>query len=143
MSIIAAKEFGIDKPSKLKPHFLNAATGSKVYLHAMHSVVDWFAYAIWENGKLVRSLSLAPDNGIIEDIGARLPFEEPFWDGTHPLVAEGDLGDYPLAFHPLDLAEYALLELFGYQLEGMEPGQIQPENIPLMGFKRKSWWNFW
>jgi hypothetical protein len=44
----------------------------------MHSVVDWFAYAQWINGKFVRSPSLSPDNGILEDIGQRLPFEEPF-----------------------------------------------------------------
>src|SRR5262245_31743697 len=46
LSIIAAKEFGIDHPSGLDPKFLGAATGSTVYFHAMHSVVDWFAYAI-------------------------------------------------------------------------------------------------
>ena len=30
----------------------------------MHSVVDWFAYARWVNGTLVRSLSLSPDSGV-------------------------------------------------------------------------------
>lgn len=42
------------------------------------SVVDFFAYAQWINCKFVRSLSLSPDSGILEDIGQRLPFEEPF-----------------------------------------------------------------
>jgi hypothetical protein len=52
----------------------------------MHSVVDWFAYAIWANGKLLRSLSLSPVSGILENIGQRLPFEEPYWSGEHPAV---------------------------------------------------------
>ena len=51
----------------------------------MHSVVDWLAFAKWKNGELVRSLSLSPDSGILEDIGLRLPFEEPFWSSKHQL----------------------------------------------------------
>ncbi len=114
-----------------------------MYLHAMHSVVDWFAYAQWTNGELVRSLSVSPDNGVIEEIGQRLPFEEPFWSGQQP--ATDDAEGYPLPFHPLELGEAALKELFGYQLEGfIEPGLLEPESIPLIKYKRSStWWKFW
>ena len=86
VSVVAAKEFGIDYPSKLHHRFIAAGGNGTVTLHAMHSVVDWFAYASWANGKLVRSLSLSPDSGIMEDIGQRLPFEEPYWSGAHPAV---------------------------------------------------------
>lgn len=66
---------------------LSTAGGNGVVtLHAMHSVVDWFAYAMWTNGKLVRSLSLSPGSGIPEDIGQRLPFEEPYWSGEFPAL---------------------------------------------------------
>jgi uncharacterized protein DUF6928 len=146
LSIIAAKEFGIDYPSKLSSSFLDAAAGSTVYLHAMHSVVDWFAYAIWANGKLERSLSLSPDSGILEDIGARLAFEEPYWSGEHPVFdPEDEESDYPFPFHPLELGEAALLELFGYQLEGVvDPNNLEPERIKLARFKRsRAWWKFW
>lgn len=38
-----------------------------MYLHAMHSVVDWFAFAVWgPDGKLRRALSVSPANGVIE-----------------------------------------------------------------------------
>jgi hypothetical protein len=67
-SIVAAVEFGIDYPSRLDPTFLNATKESTVYLHAMHSVTDFFCYAIWEKGELKRSLSLSHDYGIIEPI---------------------------------------------------------------------------
>lgn len=143
LTIVAAKEFGIDFPSQLPAKFTDACPGHSVYLHAMHSTVDWFAYAVWKDGKLQRSLSLSPDSGILEDTGERLPFEESYWNGEHPaLDPEEDDGDYPFPFHPLELGEAALLSLFGYQLEGaMDPSQLEPEKIPLMQFARKkSWW---
>jgi hypothetical protein len=119
------------------------ALGQRIYLHAMHSTVDWFAYAVWKDGKLQRSLSLSPDSAVIEDLGTRVPFEEPFWSGEHPAVEPG-AGEpaYPLAFHPLELSEAVLLEFFGYQLEGVaDPSYLEPEQVSLMRFKRsKSWW---
>ncbi|WP_405525285.1 DUF6928 family protein [Streptomyces canus] len=39
----------------------------------MHSVVGWFAFAAWGDGRLLRSLSLSPDSGIIENGGEPLP----------------------------------------------------------------------
>ena len=140
LSILAAREFGIDYPSKLPTSFISPGTSGTIYLHAMHSVVDWFAFAKWSNGELTRSLSLSPDNGVLEDIGERLPFEEPFWSGQRP-VGDG----YPLPFHPLELGEAALKKFFGYQLEGtLDPELLQPETIPLIKYKRKrSWWKMW
>ncbi len=147
LSVVAAKEFGIDYPSKLPQRFVDAGGAGVVTLHAMHSVVDWFAYAMWKNGKLVRSLSLSPDSGIMEDIGQRLPFEEPYWSGEHPAVdSEEEKDAYPFPFHPLDLGEATLKESFGYQLEGfVDASLLEPESIPLVRFKRSrsSWWKFW
>ncbi|TQJ25489.1 hypothetical protein FBZ33_5842 [Micromonospora sp. A202] len=40
----------------------------------MHSVVDWLSFAVWENGVLIRSLSLSPDGGIQENIGKPYDF---------------------------------------------------------------------
>jgi hypothetical protein len=144
VSIVAAKEFGIGYPSELPASFISYGGSGTIYLHAMHSVVDWFAFAQWSNGKLMRSLSLSPDNGVLENIGQRLPFEEPFWSGRHPVGHDGE-DDYPLPFHPLDLGEAALKEFFGYQLEGIiDPELLQPESVPLIKYKRKrSRWKFW
>jgi hypothetical protein len=136
IAILAAKEFGIHYPSRLPVSFISAGGRSTVYLHAMHSVVDWFAFAQWTNGQLVRSLSLSPDSGILEDIGQRLPFEEPFWSGQYP-ATDDDENDYPFRFHPLELGEAALKEFFGYQLEGfIDPTLLEPESIPLVKYKR-------
>jgi hypothetical protein len=145
VSILAAKEFGIDYPSKLAAPFISYGGTRTIYLHAMHSVVDWCAFAQWVNGKLVRSLSLSPDSGIMEDIGQRLPFEEPYWSGQKPITDEDFDGDYPFPFHPLELGEAALIEFFGYQLEGfVDPALLEPESIPLVKYRRRrSRWKFW
>jgi hypothetical protein len=146
LTVLAASEIGIDHPSRLPEKFLGALPGHAVYLHAMHSVVDWFAFGIWKDGTLQRALSVSPDNGVIEEIGARLEFEEPFWAGTFPAVDEDeDPSSYPLNFHPLDMGEAALMDMFGYHLEGeIDPAALDPETVPLMRFRRKkkSWWRF-
>jgi|ERR1051325_206209 hypothetical protein len=143
VSIVAAKEFGIDHPSKLPTRFISYGGSGTIYLHVMHSVVDWLAFAKWINGELVRSLSVSPD-GVAEDIGKRLPFEEPFWSGLHPVTSDND-DAYPLPFHPLELGEVVLKEFFGYQLEGFgDPGQFEPKGIPLLRYKRRrSRWKLW
>jgi hypothetical protein len=142
VTVIAAKEFGLDKPSTLPVRFLTNAAGRVVYLHAMHSVVDWLAFAVWRHGKLQRSLSLAPDDGVIEDIGSRLAFELPYWSGEHPAIDPANQAEdepsYPFPFHPLELGEAALREFFGYQLEGyVDPSLLEPRSVPLMRFKRR------
>jgi hypothetical protein len=146
VTVVAAAEFGLDKPSTLPPAFVEESRGRALYLHAMHSAVDWFAYAVWRDGRLERALSLSPDDGIIEDMGARLAFEEPYWNGSHPAVdPSDDEAEYPFAFHPLDLGEAALGSLFGYHLEGpIGTSLLEPESIPLARFKRsKSRWKLW
>jgi hypothetical protein len=119
-------------PSAFPARYLDVAAGRRVILHAMHSVVDMFVYAVWENGTLVRSLALTPDDGIIEDIGDPLPFETPYWAGEHPAR-----GGYPLPFHPLDLGGGAALQaLFGFAIEGRpQPADINAESVRLEGFQ--------
>ncbi|MEN6625054.1 MAG: hypothetical protein ABFD69_02375 [Candidatus Sumerlaeia bacterium] len=135
---VAAREFGLDRPSTLPRRFIDAGGSGTVILHAMHSAVDWFAYAIWRDGKIVRSLSLSPDSGILENIGERLPFEEPYWSGKFPAL-DGDEPnmDYPFPFHPMELGEAALKDQFGYQIEGcVDASLLDPDSIPLIRYKR-------
>lgn len=100
---------------------------------------------MWEKGRLVRALSLASDDGVIEDIGSRLAFEDKYWAGQH--LEEGqEPEDGSIPFDPLDLGEGALKDRFGYQLEGEIDGSLlEPESISLLRFKRsrQRWWKFW
>jgi hypothetical protein len=145
---ILAHDSVVAEASGLDPRFLAFAGKRTMLQHIMISTVDAFAYGVWENGELRRSLSIAAD-GIAEDIGARRLFEEPFWAGEH--LEEGEEPDPDYAggapFHPLELAEAALLDLFGYQLEGfIGPDEVKPETILLMRFAptaTKPWWKIW
>jgi hypothetical protein len=133
LTIVCTAEAAVDRPSQLDPRFLKEAVGRTVYLHAMHSVVDWFAYAKWSPvGELMRSLSLSPDDGVAEDIGVRLPFEDPYCAGEHPV----DWDEYPLPFHPLELGEAALRALFGFNYEGViHDDDIDLDQVVLAGFR--------
>jgi hypothetical protein len=136
-SIVCTVQAAQDRPSQLGAQFLKEGAGRTVYTHAMHSVVDWFAYAAWNpDGGLRRALSVSSNDEVIEDIGARLSFEERFWAGDFPAT---DDGDYPLPFHPLELSEAALEHLFGFVFEGhsgmRDSNLVDPFDVTLAGFR--------
>jgi Family of unknown function (DUF6928) len=138
-SIVCTSAVALDRPSLLDHRFLAAGAGRTIHVHAMHSVVDWTAFATWgPDGSLRRSLSVSGGDGeILEDLGDRLPFEEPFWAGDLPAVEDDD-DDYPFPFHPLELGEAALRHLFGFVLEGydgMEAVVVDPFDVALAGFR--------
>jgi hypothetical protein len=154
VTAIASGELALDHPSTLPQRFVEEGRGRTLYLHAMHSVVDWFAYAIWENGSLRRALSLSPDDGILENLGEPLAFEKPYWAGEHSVdeadddvdfaefsrfvVVDGPITvqQYPLAFHPLELAEEALRSLFGFTYEGVvQDDDPELDEIVLAGYR--------
>jgi hypothetical protein len=140
VDVVGDQRVMIDFPSRLPEHLVAASAGRRLVLHAMHSVVDWLALAVWEDGRLLRSLSVSPDSGIIENIGEPLPFERPYWAGECPADVvpwpDEDEEPYPLPFHPLELGEDALRALCGFVMEGMpEPDDVDASRIVLHGFR--------
>jgi hypothetical protein len=71
ISLVCDQRFLTCTPSQLPAHLLEMAGGRRTALCSMHSVDDSFAYAVWENGVLVRSLgvSVSVENLVVEDIG--------------------------------------------------------------------------
>jgi len=137
VDLVCDRRLMLDRPSELPAHLLEAAEGRRVILHAMHSVSDWLAFAVWEEGRLRRSLSLSPDGGIAENVGDPFPFEVPYWAGDRPVEfdPEWDEEPYPLPFHPLELGNEALRAFFGFLLEGSpSPEDVDPDKVPLLGF---------
>ncbi|MGX6607983.1 DUF6928 family protein, partial [Micromonosporaceae bacterium Da 78-11] len=109
--LLCDRRLVLGRPSELPEHLLRAGAGRRIIMHGMHSVVDWFCFAVWEDGKLVRSVSVSPAAGVQENIGEPYDFERPYWDGEHPVEPDPTWGDeepYPLPFHPLELGEEAL-----------------------------------
>lgn len=129
----------LNRPSELPEHLRNAGAGRRIIMHGMHSVVDWLGFAVWEDGILIRSLSLSPNGDIQENIGQPYDFELPYWAGEHPVEPVPgwpNQDPYPLPFHPLDLGEEALRALFGFIVEGHpHPDDIDAEAVHLHGFR--------
>ena len=130
------RRFMFDRPSELPEHLRAAGEGRRIVLHGMHSGDDWLGFAVWEDGTLIRSLSLWPDGGIKENVGEPYDFELPFWAGEHPVTCTLTEEPYPFPFHPLDLGEQALRALFGFVIEGRAaPGDVDAEAVRLHGFR--------
>ncbi|WP_408641099.1 DUF6928 family protein [Streptacidiphilus rugosus] len=140
VEIVCDRRLMEHRPSRMPPHLLAAARRDRVFFHVMHSVSDALTFAVWEGGVLVRSLSLSPDSGIVENIGAPYEFEAPFWAGARPVKPDPWWGEdqppYPLAFHPLELGEEALRAFAGFVLEGrLHPDDVDADAVPLHGFR--------
>jgi hypothetical protein len=139
VDLVCDRRLVFDRPSELPAHLHQVAGGRRIVMHAMHSVVDWLAFAVWQDGVLVRSLSLSPDGGITENIGEPYEFERPYWAGEHavePIPGWPDEGPYPLPFHPLDLGEEALRALFGFVIEGYpHPDDVDAEAVAMLSFR--------
>ncbi|MFB9903775.1 DUF6928 family protein [Allokutzneria oryzae] len=121
-----------NRPSELTEQISRLAAGRDAYGVFMHSAQDWAAFAVWSGGDLVRSLSVIPEAGVIEDRGERLPFELPFWKGERPVRGETN---YALPFHPIDFGNEALRKFFCFILEGSEDDScIDPEKIEIPAF---------
>lgn len=132
-ALIGYSEICPDRPSEIGAWIKAVSPSGSAHGVFMHSVVDFGAFAVWERGELRRAVSLLPDGGILENSGDRYEFEAPFWAGHRGL---DDYPDYPLPFHPLDFAEEALLEFFGFCIEGPTSRfTIDPEAMELPAFR--------
>jgi hypothetical protein len=140
LDVVCDRRVMFDRPSQLPPELVAATAGRRTVLHASHSVVDWLAFAVWEDGRLIRSLSIAPDEGIIEDIGEPLPFEVPYWAGEFrpdpcPWAGREEEPD-PLPFPPLAMGDDSLRGLFGFAVHSCpRPGDVRAEAVALHGFR--------
>ncbi|MFC8205083.1 DUF6928 family protein [[Kitasatospora] papulosa] len=130
--IICARDLAKNEPSRLTDAICSLAAGRSAYGVFMDSAEDWAAFAVWSADGLVRSLSVSPEVGVIEDVGARFSFEGAFWEGGRPVRS---YPGYALPFHPLELGNEALKEFFGFVLEGDEGDScFDPEDFEVPSF---------
>ncbi|HEX3930107.1 MAG TPA: hypothetical protein VHW64_05355 [Nocardioides sp.] len=66
----ATRDAHLYNPTILHPRYVKAAKGRALVLLTQRSFNDMFAHARWEDGGHVRSISVNPVGGIVEDIGA-------------------------------------------------------------------------
>jgi len=135
LDVICGWQLVTDRPSTATERILAGAARPTAYLHAMHTVVDWCAFGLWTDGTLGRAVSVSSGAGVVEDIGERLSFEEPYWAGART-DGRDDAGTHPLPFRPVELATAALHAFFGFRLDGGEGiDDVDPEIIPVVGYR--------
>lgn len=128
--LVATRDAHLYNPSKLHHRYLKAARGRTVLLLTQRSFNDMFAFARWENGQLIRSISVNPVGGVWEDIGPPEKFEVPFWRGDHAVE-----GAYPLPFHPLEFSGVFLRSVLGLLYEGPpNPALTFPDEVRLRAY---------
>jgi hypothetical protein len=133
-TVIATRDAVLFNPTKLHTRYLKAPLSREVVLLAQQSAYDMFAFGHWIDGQLRRSISVNPVGKVWESIGDPEAFEDPFWAGERPVGS-----DYPLPFHPLDMAEAAVRTFLGIHVEGQPaPGLVGPDRIQLELFGRGS-----
>lgn len=133
-TVVATRDAMLFNPTKLSTRYLKAPPSRDVILLAQQSVYDMFAFGHWIDGQLRRSISVNPVGKVWESIGDPEAFEDPFWTRERPVGS-----DYPLPFHPLDMAEAAIRTYLGIYVEGQPaPGLVGPDRIQLELFRRGS-----
>lgn len=133
-TVVATRDAVLFNPTKLSTRYLKAPLSHDVVLLVQQSVYDMFAFGHWTDGHLRRSISVNPVGKVWESIGDPEAFEEPFWAGERPVGP-----DYPLPFHPLDMAEAAVRTFLGIYIEGQPaPELVGPDRIQLERFRRRS-----
>lgn len=129
--LVATLDAHLYNPTKLHRRYLTPAKGRTLVLLTQRSSSDMFAYARWEDGELVRSISVNPVGRVWEDIGAPEAFEAPYWRGDKAVD-----GDCPLPFHPLEMSDAALRSVLGVHFEGShEPALTVPEDVRLQSWE--------
>jgi hypothetical protein len=46
LDVVCDRHMMLDRPSELPERLVEASRGRRLYLHWMHSVVDWLAFAV-------------------------------------------------------------------------------------------------
>jgi hypothetical protein len=124
--------FGVDDQARMLADMIAAAIpGGSCGVLVLHSVVSgcWFRW--YEGDRARRDVYVTADDGVVVDLGERLPAEAPFWQ------AVGDGGsDVPL---PFDYEEYGLAlareHLFGREIAERGADGFLPLELPLRRFK--------
>lgn len=124
--------FRVDEQARgLADEIARALPGGSCGVLVLHSVVSgcWFRW--YEDNRPRRDVFVTADDGVVVDLGDRLPAEQPFWTGI-----DAGAPDVPL---PFDYEEYGLAlareHLFGQGIAERGPDGFLALELPLRRFK--------
>jgi hypothetical protein len=124
--------FGVDDQARhLADEIARALPGASCGVLVLHSVVSgcWFR---WYSGdRPRRDVYVTADDGVVVDLGERLPAEAPFWK-----TLDDGASDVPL---PFDYEQYGMAlareHLFGREIAQRGTDGFLPLELPLRRFK--------
>ncbi|GAB2826954.1 hypothetical protein GCM10027176_34100 [Actinoallomurus bryophytorum] len=132
LAVCDRRLFGIDDQARtLADEIAKALPGGSCGVLVLHSVVSgcWFRW--YEDNRPRRDVFVTADDGVVVDLGDRLPAEAPFWAGI-----DGGAGDVPL---PFDYEEYGMAlareYLFGRDISERGADGFLALELPLRRFK--------
>jgi len=120
-----------DEARRLADRIATALPGSSCGVLVLHSIVSgcWFRW--YEGGTAGRDVFVTAEDGVIVDLGSRLPAEVPFWQ---PIDDGGD--DVPLPFEYEEFGlELARAHMFGRAIEDRGNDGFLPLELPVRRFK--------
>jgi Family of unknown function (DUF6928) len=124
--------FGVDEQARnLADDIARALPGASCGVLVLHSVVSgcWFRW--YEGDRPRRDVFVTRDDGVVVDLGERLPAEAPFWKAI-----DDGASDVPL---PFDYEQYGMAlareHLFGRDIAQRGPDGFLPLELPLRRFK--------
>ncbi|AZQ32128.1 hypothetical protein EJ357_47570 [Streptomyces cyaneochromogenes] len=130
LELITSQDLRERRPSDLTDDIHRWGDDRSAFAVFMDSIVGWAAFAMWDHGRLRRSVSISHEEGIIEDEGVRFTFEQTYWDRS--LSSR-------LGFHPIELGNEALRAFFGFVLEGRwDQHCIDPEEIAVTEYRAQN-----
>lgn len=129
---------------------LNAFPKATVLSVCLHSVVNLFGYASFEDGVLIRAYGGSAEDGVVVDQGELLPEEQPHFE--HSIVRDGkrlfyaDIGgrmaEFSAEAYGETLAFEGMARFFGCRI-GRDHPWIDPFALTMEAFERvppKPWW---
>jgi hypothetical protein len=124
--------FGVDDQARtLADEIAGALPGGSCGVLVLHNVMSGCWFRRYEDNRLRRDVFMTADDGVVVDLGDRLPAEAPFWkaidDGTSDVPLPFDYEEYGLAL----AREY----LFGRGIAERGPDGFLPLELPLRRFK--------
>jgi len=116
VGILTGHDLTLGQPSALTALVARLAPDRQACAVLMDSTVEWYAFAVWDRGRLTRSFSASHADGVTEEVGEPLPFEPP-------------------GATPVERANEALRTYVGFVQEGRwERDGLDPEDLRLERF---------
>jgi hypothetical protein len=144
-----------DRKQELFQRALSLYPSGKLLMVVLHSVVNYFGYAYYENGELLREFSGGADQGVISDVGELQPEERPAFENSEIKDGErvfydqvhGRIEEFSVDCYGEELTFQMMSKFFGHPFDRVLDGENDHNDLEAEVFyktlkKSKPWWKY-